>query len=155
MFIGITMPFILIIIERKLALKRFYTIPNGKKLIDFSTPEDLTKFLDKTIGETDPPAVVVAAEMPEIFWDFLCNWLNFYLKNERLKLYIIPYSDPCSDPSLITEANRVLCCIPIEQLDLGKEKGRMFRCECDVMGTAPLSYFWGDPSAEFEFSSEI
>lgn len=143
LILTLAMPFLMLICSRKLALKDFYKAPEGEKLIDFLIPGDVGKFIEDTVDDTNPPAVVVATDMPEMFWNFFYNWLSFYLKNERLELYILPSQEPrrCF-ASADEEPNDFLYCIPTGQLDISKEKGRMFNLECDIMGALPLSIFY-------------
>lgn len=118
--------------------RKFFAVKNGEKYVDLTRPDDL-----QTLGETDPPTLLMIGEASDILLNFLYNWLRYYLKTERLTLYQIPAPDLCRDykPSDVLSYEDVLLCIPAEQLDLSKEKGTLFKRECEIVGAFPFAAF--------------
>lgn len=118
--------------------RNFFAMKNGDKYVDLTRPDDL-----QTLGEMDPPTLLMIGEASDILLNFLYNWLRYYLKTERLTLYQIPAPDLCRDykPSDVLSYEDVLLCIPADQLDLSKEKGTLFKRECEIIGAFPFRAF--------------
>lgn len=118
--------------------KKFFAIKDGEKHIDLTHPNDL-----KTLAETDTRTLLMVGEASDILLNFLYNWLRYYLKTERLTLYRIPAPDLCRDfqPSTVLNYEDILLCIPTEQLDLTKEKGELFKRECEIVDAFPFKAF--------------
>ena len=118
--------------------KRFFTVRNGEKFINFVQPEDL-----KVLGELNPHTLVIMGEPNAVLLNFFYNWLRFYINTERLTLYRIPAAELCRcyQPIGALRYEHILLCIPEDQLDLTKEKAALFIRECDIMGAFPFSVF--------------
>lgn len=116
----------------------FFTVKNGEKFVDITRPDDL-----KTLAETDPRTLLLIGEASDILLNFLYNWLRYYLRTERLTLYQIPAPDLCRDfqPSTVLNYEDILLCVPTEQLDLTKEKGALFKRECEIVDAFPFRAF--------------
>lgn len=117
--------------------RKFFAMKNGEKYVDLTRPDDL-----KTLGETNPPTLLMIGKASDILLNFICNWLRYYIKTERLTLYQVPAPDLCRDfqPAEILSYEDVLLCIPTEQLDLNN-KGKLFERECEIVGAFPFAAF--------------
>ncbi|MDE7398727.1 MAG: hypothetical protein K2N06_04275 [Oscillospiraceae bacterium] len=138
MVLAVTAPFIIVGSHSASVTKKFFTVKNGEKLIDFIMPPDL-KLLDRE----NPPTFVIRGVPNAVLLNFFYNWLKYYLKTERLTLYKISAPDLCHDFQPISQLcyEDVLLCIPTKQLDLTKEKETLFNNECDIMGVFPFRNF--------------
>lgn len=118
--------------------RKFFKVKNGEKYVDIIRSEDV-----KELAETNPRTLLMVGEASDILLNFLYNWLRYYLKAERLTLYRITAPDLCRDfqPSEILSYEDVLLCIPTEQFDLIKEKGKLFERECEIIGAFPFRAF--------------
>lgn len=121
--------------------RRFFTVKNGEKRIEMTMPADL-----KALGLTNPRTLIIVGEPSAVLMNFFYNWLAYYLQGERLTLYRISAPELCREyqPKNILRYEDILLCIPEEQLDLTKEKLRIFRRECDIMGAFPFKMFVDD-----------
>lgn len=154
-FAGIVMmfavPCIIVGIYFSTVTKRFFTVKNGGKYVDLTRPDDL-----KTLAASNPRTLVVYGDPDPVLLNFFYNWLRYYLKTERLVLYMIPAPELCRDYLPTSELcyEDILLCIPEEQLDLAGEKHTLFRKECDIMGAFPFLFFAAN-DAEDEFIEKL
>lgn len=138
MVLALASPFILWGTYSAAMTRRFFTIKNGEKRIEYVQPADL-----KELGRRNPPTLVVSGEPDAVLLNFFYNWLQMYLQSERLTLYRIPASELCRDfvPASGLRYEHILLCIPEERFELIKEKAALFRRECDIMGAFPFSFY--------------
>ena len=140
--LSVAAPFIIIGPYSVARTKKFFTVKNGEKRIDFEYAAD-----PKQLCKRDLRTLVVAGEPDAVLLNFFYNWLRPYLSTERLTLYRVPTPELCRDfrPINILRYENVLLCIPEEQLDLStKEKLMLFVKECDIMGAFPFSFYVAD-----------
>lgn len=119
--------------------KRFFTVKNGEKRIEFAPlPDSL-----RTLYDENPPTLVISGEPNAVLLNFFYNWLRMYLKTERLTLYRIPAAELCREflPVSALRHWHILLCIPEGQMELVKEKAALFKRECDIMGALPFSFY--------------
>lgn len=141
-FAGLVMaiiaPFVIVSVYYTRVTKNFFTVKSAEKLIDFLKPANLAD-----LSEVNLPTLVVRGETDAVLLNFICNWLKYYLKTERLTLYRISAPDLCHDFQPISQLRYedVLLCIPAEQLDLTNEKETLFNNECAIMGVFPFRNF--------------
>lgn len=140
--LSVASPFIVLGPYSVARTKKFFTVKNGEKRIDFDYAADL-----KLLCKKDTRALVIVGEPDAVLLNFFYNWLKPYLRTERLALYKIPAPDLCRDfrPINLLQYENVLLCIPEEQLDiLTEEKLMLFMKECDIMGAFPFSFYVTD-----------
>lgn len=135
---AVVVPFLIIGIHSSNTSRSFFAVKNGEKLVDIIAPPNL-----KALGEENPPTLIIIGEPGTVLLNIFRNWLNPYLRGERLTLYRVAASELCKDycPSDFLSYRDVLFCIPTAQLDLTKEKSMLFRRECDIMGAFPFISF--------------
>lgn len=138
MVLALITPFLIIGIYSASTSKRFFTVKNGEKLIDYVTPPDL-----KQLGSDDPPTLVIRGAPDAALLNFFRNWLQPYLREERLTVYRVPAPELCRDHRLnsVLEYGDILLCIPTGQLALTEENEARFRKECDIMNALRFSVF--------------
>lgn len=137
--LSVASPFIIIGPYSVARTKKFFTVKNGEKRIDFEYVSDL-----KQLCKKDPRTLALVGEPDAVLLNFFYNWLRIYLRTERLTLYKIPAPDLCRDfrPINLLRYENILLCIPEEQLNLPtKEKLMLFMKECDIMGAFPFSFY--------------
>ena len=132
-------PFIIILIYYKRNSRKFFTVKNGEKHIELTSPAD-----PRVLRETNPRTLIITGEPSDVLLNFFYNWLCYYLKpieNGRLVIYKISAPELCADysPKDFLRYEDILFCIPEEQLDLTGERLALFRRECDAMCAFPFS----------------
>ena len=137
MVLALITPFLIIGAYSATVTKKFFTVKNGEKLIDFVTPPDI-----KQLGNEDPPTFVIRGEPDTVLLNFFRNWLQPYMREDRLTMYRITAPELCKNyrPSSVLEYGDILLCIPTEQLYLTKENEARFRTECDIMNAIRFSF---------------
>ena len=137
--LSVAAPFIILGPYSVARTKKFFTVKNGEKRIDFEYAAD-----PKLLFKKDTRALVVAGEPDAVLLNFFYNWLRPYLRTERLTLYRVPTPELCRDFRPVNALNyeHILLCIPEEQLDiLNDEKNALYRRECDIMGAFPFGVY--------------
>lgn len=138
MVLAVVSPFLIIGIHSANTTRRFFTVKNGEKLVNITAAPDPI-----ALGEENPPTLIVSGEPNAVLLNFFRNWLQPYLRGERLTLYRITASELCRYylPNNILRYEDVLFCIPTAQLDLTAEKAAMFGRECGIMGALTFGVF--------------
>lgn len=139
--LALAAPFVTLGVYSKSVARKFFTVKNGEKRVEFTMPEPLEQLADK-----NPRTLVIFGEPSAVLLNFFYNWLSYYIRKEngeRLVLHRIPASELCRcyEPANFLGYDDVLLCIPEEQLDLTGERLALFRRECDIMGALPFSFF--------------
>lgn len=138
MVLALIAPFVILGIHAKSITRSFFTVKNGEKLVNITAVPDLI-----ALGEENPPTLIFSGEPNAVLLNFFRNWLQPYLRGERLTLYRITASELCRyyRPSNILRYEDILFCIPKAQLDLTEEKEAVFRRECGIMGALMFGVF--------------
>lgn len=137
MVFALITPILIIGLYSASTTKKFFTVKSGEKLIDFITPPDL-----KQLGNEDPPTFIIRGEPDAVLLNFFRNWLQLYMREDRLTMYRITAPELCRDyrPSSVLEYGDILLCISTKQFDLTKENEARFRTECDIMNAIRFSF---------------
>lgn len=135
MVLALVVPFAVVLIHSSNNSKSFFLVESGEELVEITEPSDL-----RTLGEENPPTLIMVGEPSAMVLNFLRNWLHPYLNEEYLTLFRVPAPELCRyyAPSGILRYEDVLYCIPTAQLDLTKENSEMFGRECEIMGVLPF-----------------
>lgn len=129
-------PLILIVLNVKGNVKRFYKIEHGEKLIDITEPNDLER-----LCKTNAITLILPKEPSPAFLNFLYNWLCDYIYGRRISAHLISVSDLQLKKSVIDEIfcgyfdGKYLLCIPTENLKKTAELGDLavrLKRECDA-----------------------
>lgn len=136
-------PPIMIMVNAKLNVKRFYKVEHGEKLIDITEPSDF-----EALRKTNAITLILLKEPSAALLNFLYNWLCDYIYGSRISAHLLSVSDLRLKKSVINEIfcgsfdGKYFLCIPYENLKKNAELGDLaarLKSECEAVFVFPLN----------------